>query len=317
MTRRAPLPRIGFGAAQLGNLFHAISDEEAAAAVDAAWDLGVRYFDTAPFYGLGLSERRLGHALAGRPRADFQISTKVGRVLERSPETANRRDETFDVPADHVCRWDFSRGGIRRSLERSLERLGLEQIDIAYLHDPDDHWHEASTSGIEALRELREEGLVGAIGAGMNQSRMLAEFVRNDLVDVVMVAGRFTLLDQRARDDLLPAALEHGVAVVAAGVYNSGVLSRATIPDDARYEYESAPAELVERARAIAEVCKDFGVALPAAAMQFPFRHPAVSTVVVGMRTAQQVADSVTRAAMPIPEDLWSELERVGLLAMN
>ena len=315
MAIRERLPQLGFGAAQLGNLFHAISDDEAAAAVGAAWDLGVRYFDTAPFYGLGLSERRLGEALAGRPRNDYLISTKVGRLLEPSPKTADHRDETFDVPADHVFRWDFSRDGIRRSLEGSLDRLGLDHIDIVFLHDPDDHWHDASTSGIRALLELRAEGIVGSIGAGMNQSAMLAEFVRDGLVDVVMLAGRFTLLDQSARHDLLPAAREHGVAVVAAGVYNSGILSQPTVSDDARYHYTPTPAEVRDRARAIAAVCESFGVSLPAAALQFPLRDPAVSSVVVGLRTAQQVADTVARAAAPVPNELWGELERQGLVS--
>ncbi|WP_150307790.1 aldo/keto reductase [Planctomonas psychrotolerans] len=318
-TRPAPrglqLTEIGLGAAQFGNLNKATTDEASAAAVDTAWSLGVRYFDTAPHYGVGVSERRLGAALRGRKRDDYVLSTKVGRLLEPTPDRAAAGDldgHGFITPATHRRQWDFSRDGVLRSVEESLTRLGLDRIDIAYLHDPDDHWEAASTSGIAALIELRDEGVVRAIGAGMNQSAMLAEFVRRSDVDIVMLAGRYTLLDRSATEDLLPLAEERGVAVVAAAVYNSGLLSRAEVPADARFDYQQAPPELIERARAMAALCSRHGVTLPDAAVQFPLRHPAVASVVVGTRTAEQVASSVARAATVIPEELWAELEALS-----
>jgi D-threo-aldose 1-dehydrogenase len=308
------LSELGFGAAQFGNLNRETSDEASTAAVDAAWDAGVRYFDTAPHYGVGLSERRLGAALAGRPRDEFVLSTKVGRLLVPTPERAaagELDDSGFLAPATHRREWDFSRDGIRRSLEQSLERLGLDRVDIVYLHDPDDFWDAASTTGIGALQELRDEGVIRAIGAGMNQSAMLAEFVRRCDVDIVMVAGRYTLLDRSAAADLLPLAAERGVAVVAAAVYNSGLLSRAEVPADARYDYDTAPPEVVSRARAMAAVCAEHGASLPEAAMQFALRHPAVTSVVVGTRTAEQVRSSVDRYSAPLAEELWADLDAV------
>jgi len=306
---------LGFGAAQLGNLYRATSDDEARAAVDAAWDADIRYFDTAPHYGLGLSERRLGGALAGRPRHELVVSTKVGRVLDPSPATASRRDDQgFDVPADHVRRWDFSRDGILRSLEDSLRRTGLDRFDVIYLHDPDEHGQQAATTGVDTLVELRDQGVVGAIGAGMNQSAMLTRFVRECDVDVVMCAGRYTLLEQPAAADLLPAAQERGVAVVVAGVYNSGLLSRDVPAADATYDYATAPAELVARARAVASVCGEHGVTLPEAALAFVRRHPAVVSTVVGVRDVAQVRQTVERAAAVVPDGLWADLVHRGLL---
>lgn len=236
-------------------------------------------------------------------------------MLEPTPGRAGERDDDgFDVPATHRRRWDFSRDGIRRSLHESLERLGFDRIDIAYLHDPDDHWAEASTTGIDALVELRDEGVVRAIGAGMNQSAMLTEFVRRCDVDVVMLAGRFTLLDQSAVDDLLPLARERGVAVVAAAVYNSGLLSRDTLDPDAPYDYGRVPADVLARARRIAEVCRAHGVSLPEAATQFALRDPSVVSVVIGMRTAAQVDSAVARLDATVPDALWSDLEAEGLV---
>lgn len=276
----------------------------------------MRYFDSAPHYGLGLAETRLGAALASRPRDEFLVSTKVGRILVPTPERAGLMDEDegFVVPATHRREWDFSRDGIIASLDGSLERLGLDDVDLLFLHDPDNHWEQASTSGIAAMTELRDRGLTRAIGAGMNQSAMLTEFVRRCDVDVVMLAGRFTLLDQSALDDLLPLALERGVGVVAAGVYNSGLLSRDVVPDDANYEYQPAPRELIERARTIAKVCGDYGVTLPQAAVQYPLRHPAVVSAVLGARDSEQALGGVERYNAAIPEELWVELENKGLV---
>ena len=218
------------------------------------------------------------------------------------------------MPAEYRREWDFSRDGILRSLEQSLTRLGMDRVDVLYLHDPDHHWEQASTEGIATLIELRDQGVVRAIGAGMNQSAMLARFVRECDVDLVMLAGRFTLLDQGALDDLLPVALERGVGVVAAGVYNSGLLGRAAVPDDAHYEYQAAPAELLARARAIAELCGAHGVTLPDAAVQFPLRHPAVVSAVLGARNGEQMQGGLDRDSAPIPDALWSDLEAAGFI---
>ncbi|HOB57984.1 MAG TPA: aldo/keto reductase [Rhodoglobus sp.] len=313
---RAPaLSEIGLGTSTFGNLYRETTDAETVDAVDVAWAGGVRYFDTAPHYGLGLAERRLGAALAGRPRDEFVVSTKVGRALVPTPENAHQLDDDgFHVPAEYRREWDFSRDGILRSLEQSLTRLGMDRVDVLYLHDPDHHWEQASTEGIATLIELRDQGVVRAIGAGMNQSAMLARFVRECDVDLVMLAGRFTLLDQGALDDLLPIALERGVGVVAAGVYNSGLLGRAVVPDDAHYEYQAAPAELLARARAIAELCGAHGVTLPDAAVQFPLRHPAVVSAVLGARNGEQMQGGLDRDSAPIPDALWSDLEAAGFI---
>ncbi|MFF5214564.1 aldo/keto reductase [Micromonospora sp. NPDC000442] len=310
------LTELGFGAAQGGNLYRVTTDEEFVAAIDSAWAAGVRYFDTAPHYGLGLSERRLGSALRHRPRDEYVVSTKVGRFLEPSPQDAHLRDpEGFEVPATHRRVWDFSRDGVRRSIEASLERTGLDRIDIAYLHDPDDHWEQAAAEAVPALVELRDQGVVGAIGAGMNQSAMLARFVRETDVDVMMCAGRYTLLEQGAAGDLLPLAASRGVGVVIAGVYNSGLLSRDRPPADAFYNYQQAPPELIERARRIAEVCDAHGVTLPQAALAFVRRHPAVVSTVVGVRNGTQMAETVRRSDAVVPDELWQSLATAGLLA--
>ncbi|GAA3634801.1 aldo/keto reductase [Microbacterium awajiense] len=309
------ISQLGFGAAQLGNLYRATTDDESRDAVDAAWEAGIRYFDTAPHYGLGLSERRLGAALRERPRDQFTLSSKAGRLLTPSPETAGRRDdEGFAVPAAVRRQWDFSGPGVRRSIEESLERLGLDRLDIVYLHDPDDFGDQCVNEAFPELVRLREAGVIGAIGAGMNQAPMLARFIRECDIDVVMCAGRFTLLDDEALVELLPAAQEHSVGVVVAGVYNSGLLSTQTVPDDAKFDYQQAPAELIARARAIAEVCVEHGVTLPEAAVAYPLRHPSVVSVVVGARTDAHVRSSVDRYRAEIPAALWRDLQRRGLL---
>ncbi|RAO16775.1 aldo/keto reductase [Micromonospora noduli] len=309
------LTELGFGAAQGGNLYRTTTDEEFASAVDAAWEAGVRYFDTAPHYGLGLSERRLGAALRQRPRDEYVVSTKIGRLLVPSPQDEHLRDsDGFDVPATHRRVWDFSRDGVLRSIEASLDRTGLDRIDIVYLHDPDDHWEQAAHEAVPALIDLRDQGVVGAIGAGMNQSAMLARFVRETDVDVMMCAGRYTLLEQGGAADLLPAAENRGVGVVIAGVYNSGLLSRDRPPADAVYNYQQAPAALIERARRIATVCETYGVTLPQAALAFVRRHPAVVSTVVGVRNEAQAVETVRRSGIVVPEELWDDLAAAGLL---
>ncbi|HEX4442756.1 MAG TPA: aldo/keto reductase [Galbitalea sp.] len=309
------LTELGLGAAQFGNLYRETTDEQAAGAVAAAWDAGIRYFDTAPHYGLGLSERRLGSLLRQYPRHEYVVSSKVGRLLVDSPELADRLDDQgFVVPAANRRQWDFSRDGILRSFEESLSRTGLDSIDILYLHDPDDHMEQALGEGIQTLIELRDQGVVGAVGAGMNQSAALATLVRETDLDLVMLASRYTLLEQGADDDLLPVALERGVGVVIAGVYNTGLLSSARPSTGAKYDYLDAPAELVARAIEIADVCERHGVTLPDVALAFPLLHPAVVSVVVGVRDAAQMTSNVERYSQSIPAALWLELRADSLL---
>lgn len=310
-----PLTELGLGTSQLGNLGRETTDDEAASAVRAAFDGGIAYFDTAPHYGLGLAESRLGTLLCDRSREEFIVSTKVGRLLVPNEAGSPERDDHgFDVPATKRRVWDFSADGVRRSLESSLEVLGLDRIDIVYLHDPDDHWEQASQEAVPALAALRDQGVIGAIGAGMNQSGMLAEFVRRCDVDIVMCAGRYTLLDQSAASDLLPTALERGVAVVLAGVYNSGLLARARPSAGATYDYSPAPPELVDRANRLADVCEAHDVALPEAALAFALRHPAVASVVVGCRNSEQVESALARYSASVPEALWRDLISAGLI---
>ena len=302
---------ISFGGAAIGNLFTEVTDEAARAAVDAAWAGGIRTFDTAPHYGLGLSERRLGEALGDRPRGEYVISTKVGRLLESAPSTGptaggGRDAEGFDVPGDLVRRFDYSADGVRRSLEASLGRLGLDRVDIALIHDPDEHGEQALREAYPALERLRAEGVVRAIGVGMNQTEMLTRFVRETDIDVVLVAGRYTLLDQTAADTLLPAALERGVSVIAGGVFNSGVLAAPT--PDATYDYAAAPGSLISRALRLQEICAESGVPLRAAAARFPLTHPAVASVLIGARNAAEVTDALTLRGLDIPPELWQSL---------
>lgn len=310
---------LSFGAAAIGNLFSAVEPAQAAAAVDAAWDEGVRYFDTAPHYGLGLSERRLGEALRARPRDSYALSTKVGRVLDPlpdgGPEASEGLSEGFAVRATHRRRWDFSAAGIRRSIEDSLERLGLDRIDIAYLHDPDDHAEAAFHEAYPELEKLRAEGVVGAIGAGMNQTAMLTRFVRDTDVDVVLCAGRHTLLDQSALTDLLPAAAARGRSVVVGGVFNSGLL--ADPRPGATYDYAAAPLNLLDRALRLKAVTEGHGVPLRAAALHYPLTHPAVAGVLVGTRSPEEVRDAAALLRRPVPDDLWDELRDEGLLTEN
>lgn len=308
--------RLAFGGAPIGNLYQAIGDDDAAATVDAAWDAGVRFFDTAPHYGLGLSERRLGAALARRPRDEYVLSTKVGRLLEPVGGSPTGRDaQGFDVPATHRRVWDFSHDGILRSVEASLRRLGTDRVDILFLHDPDDHWRQAIDHGYPALERLRAEGVVHAIGAGMNQAAMLTDFVRHTDMDLIMVAGRYTLLEQPALDALLPACLDRGVHVVAAGVFNSGLLAQERPAEAATYNYAPAPAHVVGRARRLADVCERHGTTLPAAALQFPLAHPAVASVAIGCASVAQIRHNVGLARAAVPPALWHDLRREGLLA--
>lgn len=299
------MTQLGLGCAPLGNLFQAVADDDAVATVDAAWDAGWRLFDTAPLYGHGLSERRLGAALAGRPRDEYVLSTKVGRLLR--PPAAGSTVETIFVDAPDLDPvFAYSRDAVLRSIDESLERLGVDRIDVVHVHDPDDHEQAALDGAFPALIELREQGVVGAVGCGMNQWQMLDRFVDRVDLDCVLLAGRYTLLDPSGGDELLPHCLDRGVGVVIGGVFNSGLLAD---PDErATYDYASAPIHLVAQARAMAQVCAAHGVSLTAAALQFALAHPAVTSVLVGARSAAEVHSDATAAAAALPDDLWAEL---------
>jgi D-threo-aldose 1-dehydrogenase len=316
--------RLGFGAASIGGVFDVIDERVGLATIEHAWDLGIRYFDVAPLYGYGTSERRLGRSLAGRPRDDFVLSTKVGRLVRRAEEIeagadvdrnafGDRRDADRTEDTGFRAVFDFSRDGILRSIDESLERLGLARIDIVFLHDPDDHWEAAIAEAYPALHRLREDGVVRAIGAGMNQSEMLTRFAREGDFDVFLVAGRYTLLDQGALRELLPTCIERNVAVVIGGVMNSGILAA---PGQAgRFNYKPAPADVIDRARRLAAICDRHGVPLKAAAIQFPLAHPAVASVVAGVGRIEHLDDYPAAMRQVIPGELWAELRAEGLIA--
>ena len=316
--------RLGLGGASIGGLFQAVSDADAVATVDHAWDIGVRLFDVAPLYGYGNAERRMGMALAGRPRDAYVLSTKVGRLVRPTAEIgpdadvdrqrSGDRDDAFYVGTGPVrIVFDYSADGIRRSIEESLQRLRLDRIDIALIHDPDDHWQAAIDEAYPALHRLREEGVVRAIGAGMNQSAMLARFAREGEFDVFLVAGRYTLLDQEALPELLPLCVVRGISVLVGGVMNSGVL--ADPRPGSRFNYTPAAPEVVERARRLAAACERHAVPLRAAAIQFPLAHPAVRSLVAGVRRIDHLDEYPALMRLPIPDELWVELRAEGLIA--
>jgi D-threo-aldose 1-dehydrogenase len=308
------LTEIGFGAAVIGNLYRETSDQEAEEAIDVAWRAGVRYFDTAPHYGLGLSERRLGQALKAYPRADVVVSSKVGRLLVPNPDPSGRDHEDFAVPDDLRRVRDYSRDGVLRSIDATLVRTGLDRLDVVYVHDPDDHWQQAVEEAVPTLDGLRSQGVVRAIGVGMNQSPMLARFLRETPVDVVMMAGRYTLLEQDALDGALAAATAEGKSVVAAGVFNSGILSRPRPRSGAKYNYKEARPELLARVDQMADICERHGTSLPAAAIAFPLAHPNVVNVTLGMRSATEVQQNIDGYHAAVPEGVWSDLRAAGLL---
>ena len=294
--------KLGLGASALGGLYIDVPEEDALDTVDAAWRLGLRHFDTAPLYGSGLAELRLGEALADRPRDAYTVSTKVGIRLE-----PGRPNPLFGAPPLGPV-FDFSPEAIRRSHAESLERLGLDHVDVLLLHDPDDHVEEAR----RALDTMRE--LAPTVGVGTNAVATATAFVEAGDVDVVLLAGRHTLLERVAADFLLPLCAERGVPVVAGGVFNSGLLAHADPPEDGRYNYGDAPPAIVGRAREIARICKRHATTLPAAAIAFPLAHPAVRSVCLGARSGEQIERNAALHRESIPPDLWIELKAEGLL---
>lgn len=307
---------LGFGAAGIGNLYREVPDEVAWETLEAAWDGGIRYFDTAPHYGLGLSERRLGEFLRTKPREEFLVSTKVGRLLRPNNRFIGQRDdEGFAVPARTTRRWVPDEAGVRASVEESLDRMGLDSVDILYLHDPDVYdLDEGIRTALPALEKLRREGMAKAIGVGANSADALLACVENADPDLIMLAGRYTLLEQPALNGLLPACTRRGVGVVNVGVFNSGLLASHAVRDDAHYNYRPAPQPVIDRARRLADVCREYDVELPAAAIQFSLRHPAVRAVVVGARSRDQIRQNMAHMATEIPHQLWEALMSEGLV---
>ncbi|HWS38572.1 MAG TPA: aldo/keto reductase, partial [Actinoplanes sp.] len=308
--------RLGMGLAPIGGLYTAVGDLTAAAAVDEAWRRGVRFFDTAPLYGAGLSERRAGAAL--RDREGFTLATKVGRLvpevpeLPELPELRDMTDKSEIWAEGSGTVVDFSAAGVRASHEASLARLKLDKVDILHLHDPDDHFDQAVTEALPALVELKREGTIGAVSAGMNQSEMLTEFAKTGQFDCLLLAGRYSLLDQSGLSDILPECHRRGISVIVGGVFNSGILA-APVPG-ATYDYLPAASKILARAQAMERVCARYDVPLRAAALQFPLGHPAVASVLIGMRSPEEAADAVAMAGVTIPGALWRDLAAAWLL---
>ncbi|GIW35598.1 aldo/keto reductase [Meiothermus sp.] len=316
------LTRLGLGTAPLGGLFAPVSEGEARATLEAAWQAGLRYFDTAPQYGNGVAEQRTGAFLQDKPRTDFVLSTKVGRLLRPGPLHKSQLDpqgEPFFKGVPQLAQvYDYSYRGTMVSLEESLQRLGLSRVDILYIHDPDADNRtvsEVMQGAYRALVELRQQEVVRAIGAGMNHTDWLLEFARAGDFDLLLVAGRYTLLEQGALCELLPLCLQKGIGVVAGGVYNSGLLARPA--PGATYNYTAAPPELIMRAQALQKVCQRHGVPLKAAAIQFPLGHPAVVSVLTGARSGQELEENLQMFETPLPASLWEDLIAEGLLGQD
>lgn len=326
-ARPVPLTRMGFGGAPLGNLYRKVKDEDAKAAVLAAWDAGIRYFDTAPQYGLGRSEERIGAALDGFDRSAFTLSTKIGRLLVDCAPDEVTPEAFVDVPQKRIV-FDYSYDGVMRSHEESLGRLGFDAVDILLVHDVDvvsQGSQEASDArvrelfdrgGYRALVELRDAGVVRAIGAGVNEWEVCERLLGLGDFDCFLLAGRYTLLEQDALDSFLPLCVERDVAIILGGPYNSGILATGAV-EGARYNYAPAPPAILDRVRRIEAVCADHGVRLVEAALQFVVGHPAVRTVIPGAANASEVAANVAIFSQRLPDALWSDLKAAGLLRQD
>jgi D-threo-aldose 1-dehydrogenase len=329
-----PFTELGFGTAPIGNLYSALSQEQAIATLDAAWAAGLRYYDTAPLYGLGLSETRLNGFLRGKRREDYVVSTKVGRLLEACPpDQRTGIGKFFDTPSRREV-YDYTYDGVMRSLEVSLERLGLDAVDILFIHDVDVFTHKSEavrdmhvatllhpiTGGIAALQKLRDQKVIKAYGAGVNEWEVSETLVRRADPDIFLLAGRYTLLEQKALDSFLPLCIERGVGVVIGGAYNSGILATGADPANGAepmYNYDPAPAAIREQVRGIENICRKHGVAIVEAALRFPLMHPAVVSVIPGASSPQQIALNMKTLGAPIPAALWRELQADGFMAQK
>ena len=315
--------QLGFGGAPLGNMYQAFSDEEAVATVRAAYDAGLRLFDTAPLYGHGLSEHRVGEALRWKERDSYVLSTKIGRLLRpRDPREVDGRLFKAVLPFEGV--YDYSYDGVMRSLEDSLQRLGTHRVDVLLIHDVDVWTHgseearlqrfrEVMEGGYRALVKLREEGTVRAIGAGLNEVEACQDFAEAGDFDCFLLAGRYTLLEQGALDGFLPLCERKDISLMIGGPYNTGILATGAI-EGAYYDYQPAPPEVMERVRRIEAVCARHNVGLASAALQFPLGHPRVASVIPGARNPKEIALNADTLAVDIPADLWAELKREGLV---
>lgn len=322
--RALAFTELGFGGAPLGNLYRAIDEMTAQTTLQAAWDAGCRYFDTAPLYGLGLSETRLNPFLRGRSRDSYVLSTKVGRLLKVCPPAQRTGiGKFFDTPARREV-YDYSYDGVMRSFEDSLERLGADRIDILYCHDVDVYTHgseeaaerrvrEFMAGGYKALVELREQGVIAAIGAGINEWQVAERMAREGDFDLFLLAGRYTLLEQEALESFLPYCIERGIGIALGGPYNSGILATGPKPG-AYYNYDPAPPEILNRVARIEEVCAAHGVKLIEAALRFPFGHPAIVSVIPGAQSPQEVHRNADILQARIPGALWDDLKSQGLL---
>ena len=302
--------RLGFGGAPLGAASGPEGTAQAVETVKRGYELGLRFFDTAPLYGKGKSERFYGSALSAFDRNSFTLSSKVGRVINHNfsaPLDVYAKDPPFDMV------FDFSYNGIRRSIDESLARMGLDRFDIVLIHDPDDHWEQAIGEAYPTLDALRSQGVIGAIGAGMNEWEMPARFAREGDFDCFLLAGRYTLLDHSGLDVLLPLCQEKQISVILGGPYNSGVLASDLSPDTT-YFYQRTPPEVLETAKRIKSVCDRYDVPLKAAALQFGLAHPAVAATIPGPRAQSEVEENVDMVGYDIPPDLWSELKAEGLI---
>lgn len=318
------LPPLSFGGAPIGNLYAGVAEDDALAAVQHAWRSGIRHFDTAPYYGYGLSESRLGAALAGIPRSDYSLSTKVGRLLLDADASQPAADDGFAV-SGHRAVFDYSREGILRSVESSLRRLATDHVEILLLHDIGALTHGARHPAVlrqvldetlPAMAELRSEGVCGAIGLGVNEQDVCLQVMPEFPLDVIMLAGRYTLFEQRDSAQLMTQAVQRNVAMMAAGPYNSGLLGADDAPG-ATYNYAPADAATRARAQRYYDLCERFGVTVGTAALQFPLAHPAVATVVCGLRSSVEVDSAVQRMHTPLPPTLWNEMRNAGLLDAN
>ena len=319
-----PFTELGFGAAPLGNLYRAISEADAQGILARAWAGGVRYFDTAPLYGLGLSETRINHFLRGKRRDDYVISTKIGRHLRAcAPDKRDGVGKWFDVPARNEI-FDYSYDGVMRSLEASLERLGLDRVDILYAHDLDVFTHKSQTvldarlaefmaGGYRALLALRDQGVIRAFGAGVNEWQPSQWLLERGDFDLFLLAGRYTLLEQEALTSFLPMAHQRGVGIVIGGPYNSGILATGPRPG-AFYNYDPAPDRVMSRAVALQAICSAHGVRLVDAAFQFPLLHPSVVSVIPGGQGVVEMDSNLAAARADIPPELWTALKSEGLL---
>ena len=301
---------IGLGSAPLGGLFSAVSDADAEATLEAGWSAGIRFFDTAPLYGFGLAERRLGAFLRQQKRDSFAISTKVGRLLR--PDASSAEDDDYKGAPALRPQFDFSYDGVMRSVEESLDRLGLDRVDVLLVHDPDDHYDAAVNGAFRALMRLRDHGTVKAIGSGMNQSEMLTRFAEAVPVDCFLLAGRYTLLDQGALEALFPVCAAKNIGILLGGIYNSGIL--ANPHTGAKFNYRDADAALVARALELDQLCRKHGTELKAAALQFCMAHPTVTVAVMGARNAAEVADSIAMSEHTVPQAFWQELRAKNLV---